>query len=201
MGTRKLVNELTTMAIEGDLLDEATLRELFVLIIDPKGKGEARGPQGRELTPEHLSRRISLQALAAELNLEDVPRPLWELARVGLLLVRERYQVAQREWEAEARPVHERYFPRASLKILIDSSCFLLLYMLAMLQRGIHPHVQAYLQPRAWLAGEATATIRATPTPTALLLRNGLPLLHLRIEVTVSYRGHPWDFSFTLPYL
>jgi hypothetical protein len=201
MGTRELINELTTMALEGDLLDEATLRELFVLIIDPKGKGEARGPQGRKLTPEHLSRRISLQALAAELNLEDVPDPLWELARVGLLLVRERYQVAQREWEAEARPVHARCFPRASLRALTDSSCFLLLYVLAMLQRGIHPHVQANLQPRAWLAGEATATIQATPTPTALLLHNGLPLLHLRIDVSVSYRGNPWNFSFTLPYL
>lgn len=147
MGTRELINELTTMALEGDLLDEATLRELFVLIIDPKGKGEARGPQGRELTPEHLSRRISLQALAAELNLEDIPDPMWELARIGLLLVRERYQIAQREWEAEARPVQERCFPRASLRALTDSSCFLLLYMLAMLQRGIHPQVQAHLQP------------------------------------------------------
>lgn len=94
MGTRDLVNDLTDMALEEVSLDEATLRELFALIIDPKGIGEARGPQGREFTPYELSRRISLQALAAQLDLTGLPDPLWELARVGQLLARYRYQVA-----------------------------------------------------------------------------------------------------------
>lgn len=190
-GKREFVNDLTAMAITGQSIDEATLRELFALIVDPKGKGEARGPQGRELTAEQLSRRISLQSIGGELDLENVPDALWELARVSILLVRKRYQLEQ----------IERCFARASLRALVYASCYFLLYMLALLHRGVHPHVQANLQPRAWLNGEATATVRSVPVPTSLLLPNGSPVYHLQIEVTVSYQNNPWNFSFTLPYI
>jgi hypothetical protein len=111
LGTRDLINDLTDMALDGESFDEAILREMFALLIDPKGTGEARGPQGREFTPEHLGRRISLQALASQLDLEGLPDPLWELARVGQLLARHRYQLAQAEWESAATASHERYLP------------------------------------------------------------------------------------------
>jgi hypothetical protein len=199
-GKREFVNDLTAMAITRQSVDEATLREMFALIIDPRGKGEVGGPQGRELSPEQLSRRISLQSLGGELDLENVPDPLWELARVGLLLVRKRYQLELSEWEVGVRPGIERRFARVSLRALINASCYFLLYMLAILHRGFHPHVQANLQPQAWLNGEATATIKSAPVPTSLLLPNGSPIYHLQIDVTVSYRGNPWNFSFTLPY-
>jgi hypothetical protein len=200
LGTRDLVNDLTDMALDGEFLDEATLREMFALIIDPKGTGEARGPQGREFTPEQLGRRISLQALAAQLDLAALPDPVWELARVGQLLARHRYQLAQAEWESAAAS-HERCLPRASLRALTDSSCFLLLYMLAILERGPHPSVQENLQPRAWLTGATNASIQTEPVPTSLLLSNGLPILRLQIEVTLRHKGTPWSFSFALPYL
>lgn len=48
MGTHELTNELTDMALTGTSLDETTLQEMFTLIIDPKGTGEARWPQGSE---------------------------------------------------------------------------------------------------------------------------------------------------------
>jgi hypothetical protein len=82
-GTRALISDLTSMATTEGSLDEATLREIFALIIDPKGTGEAKGPRGREFTPEQLSRRISLQALAAQLDLAALPDAFWDLARVG----------------------------------------------------------------------------------------------------------------------
>jgi hypothetical protein len=141
MGTRALINDLACMATTEESLDEATLREIFALIIDPKGIGEARGPQGREITPAQQGRRISLQAPAAQLDLADLPDPLWELARVGVLLASQRYQLAQLEWKSAADAAHERCLPRASLRAMIGSSCFLLLYMLAILQRGPHPDV------------------------------------------------------------
>ena len=200
-GKREFVNDLTTMTITRQSLDEATLREMFALIVDPRSKGVAGGPQGWQLTSEQLSTRISLQSLGGKLDLENVPDPLWELARVGLLFVRKRHQLEQSEWEAEARPGVERRFTRASLRALVDPSCYFLLYGLALLHRGVHPHVQANLQPRAWLNGEATATIRSAPVPTSLLLPNGSPVYHLQIDVTVSYRNNPWNFSFTLPYI
>jgi len=200
-GKREFVNELTTLAITRQFPDEATLRELLALIVDPKGKGEARGPQGWELTAKQLSRRLSIQSLASRLDLENVPDPLWELARVGLLLVRKRYQLEQSEWEVQVRPGVERRFARVSLLALVNTSCGLLLYMLALLQQSILPHLQANLQPKAWLNGEATATIRTAPVPTLLLLPNGSPIYHLQIDVTVSYRSIPWNFSFTLPYV
>jgi hypothetical protein len=201
IGTRALINDLTDMATTEESLDEATLREIFALIIDPKGTGEARGPQGREFTPEQLSRRISLQALAAQLDLTVLPDPFWELARVGLLLVRQHYQLAQAEWESAADAVHEHCLPRASLRALLDSSCFLLLYLLAILQRGPHPSLQENLQPRAWVTGAARASIKTEPVPTSLLLPNGFPILRLQIEVTLWHKGVPWSFSFALPYL
>jgi len=37
-GKREFVNELTTMAITRQFTDEATLREIFALIVDPRGK-------------------------------------------------------------------------------------------------------------------------------------------------------------------
>jgi len=188
------------MALDGESLDEGILRQMFALIIDPKGMGEARGPQGREFTPEDLSRRISLQALAGQLDLASLPDPLWELARVGQLLARYRYQLARAEWESEALASPERPLPRASLHALRDSSCFLLLYMLAILKRGPHPHLQENLQPRAWLTGAANATITTIPLPTPLFLPNGFPALRLQIEVTIQHRT-PWSFSFALPYL
>ena len=202
MGTRDLVNDLTDMALDGDSLDEATLREIFALIIDPKGIGEARGPQGREFTPEELSRRISLQALAAQLDLTRLPDPFWELARVGQLLARYRYQLAQAEWESAATASYERPLPRASLRALTPSSCFLLLYMLAILARGPHPSVQENLQPRAWLTGAVNANIATEPIPMPLLLPNGLPILRLQTAVTIRHHAAmPWSFSFTLPYM
>ena len=201
MATRALINDLTDMATTGESFDEATLQEIFALIIDPKGTGEARGPQGREFTPEQLSRRISLQALAAQLDLASLPNPVWELARVGLLLVRQRYQLAQSEWESAADAAHERCLPRVSLRALIDSSCFLLLYMLAILQRGPHPSVQENLQPRAWSTDAVRASMKTEPVSTSLLLPNGLSILHLQIEVTLWHKGIPWSFSFTLPYI
>jgi hypothetical protein len=200
IGTRDLVNDLTEMALDGESLDEATLREMFALIIDPRGVGEARGPMGRQFTPEEMGRRISLQALASQLDLENLPEPLWELARVGQLLARYRYQLAQAERESSARASHEHPLPRASLHALMDSSCFLLLYMLAILKRGPHPCLQENLQPRAWLTGAAKATITTVPIPMSLMLPNGLPVLRLQIEVTIQHRT-PWSFSFALPYI
>ena len=173
------------MATTGESLDEATLREIFALIIDPKGTGEARGPQGREFTPMQLGRRISLQALTAQLDLAGLPDPLWELARVGLLLARQRYQLAQSEWESAADAAHERCLPRASLRALIGSSCFLLLYMRAILQRGPHPGVQENLRPHAWMTDAVRARMKIESIPMSLLLPNGLPILRLQIKVTL----------------
>ncbi|SRR6266567_797268 len=200
-GTRTLISDLTNMAMTEESLDEATLREIFTLIIDPKGIGEVRGLQGREFTPEQLSRRISLQALAAQLDLAALPDPFWELARVGLLLVRQRYQLAQSRWESAPDAAGERCLPRASLRALLDSSCFLLLYLLAILQRGSHPGLQENLQPRAWVTGAAGASMKVEPVPMPLLLPNGFPIPRLQIEVTLRHKGVPWSFSFTLPYL
>lgn len=199
-GKREFVNDLTALAITRQSPNEATLQELLATIVDPKGQGEARGFQGWELTAEQLSRRISIQSLGGELDLKKMPDPL-ELARVGLLFVRKRYQLEQSEWEIQTQPEIERRFARVSLLELVNISCGLLLYMLAILHRGISPHLQANLQPQAWLNGEATATIKTAPVPTSLLLPNGSPIYHLQINVTVSYRNNPLNFSFTLPYV
>jgi hypothetical protein len=200
-GKREFVHELTDMAIARQSIDEVTLQEMFALIVDPRGKGEARGLPGWELTAEQLSRRISLQSLGGELDLKKVPNPLWELARVGLLHVRKCHQLEQSEWEIQSHPELEKRFARVNLLGLVNISCFLLLYMLAMLHKGVSPHIQAHLHPQAWLNGEATAIIQTSPVRTPLLQPNGLPIHHLLINVTVSYRNNPWNFSFTLPYI
>ena len=142
----------------------------------------------------------SSKTLASQLDLASLPDPLWELARVGQLLARYRYQLAQAEWESAATALKDRPLPRASLHALRDSFCFLLLYMLAILKRGPHPRLQENLQPRAWLTGVAKATMRAVPLPMSLLLPNGFPALRLQIEVMIQHRT-PWSFSFTLPYI
>ncbi len=201
LGTRALISDLTGMATTGESLDEATLREMCALIVDPKGTGEARGLQGREFTLEQLSRRIFLQALAAELDLAGLPDPFWELARVGLLLVRQRYQRAQLEWESAADAVYKCCLPRVSMCALLDPLCFLLLYLLTILQRGPHPRLQENLQPHAWMTSAVRVSIKAEPVPTSLLLPNGLPILRLQIEVALWHKGIPWSFSFALPYL
>jgi hypothetical protein len=201
IGTRALINDLAEMATTEESLDEAILQEIFALIIDPKGTGEARGLPECEFTPEQLSRRISLQALAAQLDLTALPDSFWELARVGLLLVRQRYQLAQTEGESGTNAAKERGLPRASLQALLDSSCFLLLYMLAILQRGPHPNLQENLQPRAWMTGAVRGSIKAEAVPMPLFLPNGFPILRLQIEVTLWHKDIPWSFSFTLPYL
>ena len=127
IGVRELVNDLTNMALTKQLPDETTLREIFELIVDPKGRGEAKRPLGMELTPHYLSRRIFFQGYIAELNLESLPDPLWELAQeVGLLLARQQYQVAQSEQKVGIERDAERFSTRASLRTLLDSSCFLL---------------------------------------------------------------------------
>ncbi len=135
------------------------------------------------------------------LDLVALPDPFWELARVGLLLVRQRYQLAQAQWESAPDAANERCLPRVSLRALLDSSCFLLLYMLAILQRGPHPCLQENLQPRAWVTGAARANMKAEPVPMPLLLPNGFPILRLHIEVTLRHKGVHWSFSFALPYL
>ena len=200
MGTRSLINDLTEMALDGESLDEATLLEMFALLIDPKGNREARELQSRQFTPEALARRISLQGLASQLDLDDLPDPLWELARVGQLVARYHYQFAEAESWSAAAAEPGRPLPRANLRALMDSPCFLLLYMLAILKRGPHPGLQENLQPRAWLTGAAQATITTVPIPMSLLLANGLPVPRLQIEVTIQHRT-PWSFSFALPYI
>jgi hypothetical protein len=120
---------------------------------------------------------------------------------VGLLLVRQRYQLAQTEGESGTNAAKERGLPRASLQALLDSSCFLLLYMLAILQRGPHPNLQENLQPRAWMTGAVRGSIKAEAVPMPLFLPNGFPILRLQIEVTLWHKDIPWSFSFTLPYL
>ena len=73
--------------------------------------------------------------------------------------------------------------------------------MLAILQRGPHPSVQENLRPHAWMTDAVRASMKIESIPMSMLLPNGLPILHLQIEVTLWHKGIPWSFSFALPYL
>src|SRR5690349_18910788 len=109
---------------------------MYILLVVVDALVEHRTYRTQTASLRTFQGRISLQALASQLDLGRLPDPLWELAHVGQPLARHRYQLAQAEWESTARASHERPLPRASLRALRDSSCFLLLYMLAILKRG-----------------------------------------------------------------
>ncbi len=178
----EVTEKLARIGLGEDMPDEELLYLLRELI-DPKQRGEAKGPTGAT-------------------RLAEIPDALWYWARTIFLIAYARYREQQPQFASD--PTIDanlrNLFPRENMQTSVASACQELLVFLGIaLHRPELPGWPEHLQPKAWRAGQAISAIKTQTMLSRVLLPTGTPAVHQRIEVVVFYQEQTWTYVSMLP--
>ncbi len=196
----EVTEKLARIGLGEDMPDEELLYLLRELI-DPKKRGEAKGPRGASFSADVIYDMITTRFTAAT-RLAEIPDALWYWARTVFLITYARYREQQPQFASD--PTIDanlrNLFPRENMQTSAASACQ---ELLAILGIALHyPELLGWpehLQPKAWRAGQAISAIKTQTMLSPVLLPTGTPAVHQRIEVVVFYQEQTWTYVSTLP--
>src|SRR6266566_3589672 len=201
--TRKTLQELINMIESPHATDRRAFIEALVTnweipedqldyylqsIIDPKGRGEARGPERAAFTVGAMKTMIAVRTRAVK-HLEKMPVYLWEWARTFLQFSVGAYLKERPTFASD--PDLGYLFKQENLGSLCGEACLDLLTILGIgNQWGFLVGFPAFLQPYVWRTNTLRTIIEPRMEPLPLLQPNGQPFLklntHVRVELLVN---------------
>ena len=174
---------------------EELLYEMQTLI-DPRGKGEIKGPATAPLAAENLTDMIlgrveMLKRLRG--NQDDVPDGVWEWARFTLLWSRADYQASQpklaEDPSLQKHPELARLFKPEDLEELVNAACENLLAVLALsdLARNAE-HLPPELRPDMWLEGQMRLSVKSNQQLSDIVLPGGKRQGYLQMFIEAAHK-------------
>lgn len=152
-------------------------------IIDPKGRGEARGPQGALLTINTIKNMFTTRADAMK-QLDQIPDSLWEWARAFQQFTLAQYYQNQPKYASDPDLGH--LFTPETPGSLCATACLDLVSILGM---GIHwdtlKGFPLQLQPKEWRMNKMRIIMRPDIKPIGLVAPDGMPFLEYRTVITI----------------
>ena len=193
---RELVEELSRIGVSGTDIDDEELHYLLDQVIGP----HAKGPEAAQFSTDYIASMLGIRALAMQQR-EDVlaqPDAIWEWAKVSQLTVYAEYQQLQPHFAADPQIGHR--FPRQTVSMLCESSCYYLFTLLGIAYQQVPSSgVPPMLQPVAWQTGEATAITQTQIASSTLLLPNGARLSYVENLISLQYRGNTSTLRCQIP--
>lgn len=182
--TQKAIGWLAGKMYRWEAMQELDLVEALRPVIDPDGRGVARGPRDAPLSPERVSAMLvaRLRALDA-LRQDQVPDGLWEWSRAFYLTGLVEYAQRRAAWAQEV--AGDRYlspsYAELTLESLYQIVCKELLQCVGLGLADL-PFFPPLWQPQHWIQGLVSARVR---TEMDLLpgVDGGPPIKHFQTNV------------------
>jgi hypothetical protein len=192
----QLREAVATMLYTGRYPEHDELLYRLQQLVDPRGRGEAKGPATAPLTAEHLTELIlGRVAMLEKLCGRDeiLPDGVWEWARCMLLWSRTEYQVLAPHLAHD--PAQQRYpevarlYQPETFETLVNAACENLLTVLSTSELARQAtHLRPELRPDPWLAGRLRLHVDAKIQWSALVHADGARPGSLRVSVQVSWQ-------------
>lgn len=197
----ELREKLATMLRTGNYPNREELLYQMQMLVDPRGRGEFKGPAAAPIAAENLTDMIlgrveALKQLRG--NQDEMPDGVWEWARFTVLWSRTDYQASQPKFaedpSLQKHPELASMFKPDDFEGLVNVACENLLAVLALsdLARNAE-HLPPELRPDIWLDGQMRLSVQSNQRPSDIVRPDGKrqEYLEMLIEADRKDRSSP----------